>query len=127
MIHANLIRQGTRMSDGSWLISKCRLAGCAALATVGAAVTAAELFPYNPPPSNAAQQMQQRAPQRVELSAEERGKIDLLAREIGKLAPEQKKKVRTEVQIEQDKAASRSDLKQFRYYGELLRRIDNGR
>ena len=109
------------------LIFKRWLAGCAALAPAGSATYAGELFPYDPPAASAARQMQQRAPQRaVELSVEELRRIDELAREVGKLPTAQKRNVRAEVQNEMDKAVTRSDLQQIRFYNELLRRIDTG-
>jgi len=109
-------------------ISDCCLASCLALAAVFPAAYAGELFPYNPPAANAARQMQQQVPQqRVGLSAEELRRIDTLARQIGALPPAQKRSLRAEVQDEVDKAASRYDIRQVRYYNELLRRIDGGR
>jgi hypothetical protein len=116
------------MRYSTWSILKRWLAGGAALATVGSAAYAGELFPYSPPPASATQQIQQpAAPPPAPPSADELRKIDALAREIAKLSPAQRKDVRDGVLDELNKAASRGDLQQIRYYSELLRRIDNAR
>ena len=109
-------------------ISQRCLAGGLALAAAGSA-HAAELFPYNPPPASAARQMQQqRIPEpQTGLSAEELRRLDALAREVAKLPEKQRRTLRTEVQNELDKAAARYDVRQVRYYNELLRRIDSVR
>jgi len=114
---------GTRMRHRIRSISRSCLAGGAALAAAGSVAYAGELFPYNPP-ANAPQQMQQRPTQ---LSAEEMRRIDALARQIARLAPPQKRRVRAEVQNDLNNAASRRDWRQVRFYSELLRRIDSGR
>jgi hypothetical protein len=109
-------------------IVDCCLASCVALTMIDSAAHAGELFPYNPPATNAALQMQQRVPQQaVGLSAKELERIDALAQQVSALPPAQKQTLRAEVQSELDKAASRYDLRQIRYYGELLRRIDSDR
>lgn len=107
---------------GTRLIFGFCLAGGAALATVGPAVHAAELFPYNPPSQS--RQIQQRS---VGLSAEEMRRIEELARQIARLPPAQKESVRAEVLNDLNRAARRQDMRQVRFYNELLRRIDSDR
>ena len=46
---------------------------------------------------------------------------------VAKLPEKQRRTLRTEVQNELDKAAARYDVRQVRYYNELLRRIDSVR
>lgn len=86
---------------------------------------ASELFPYNPPTMATPQMQQQRAQPAARLSDEELSRIEKLANDIARLSSDQRKDVRGKIQQELDKAVSRSDLPQIRYYNELLRRVDN--
>jgi hypothetical protein len=106
----------------------CCLASWVALTMIDSAAHAGELFPYNPPAANAALQIQQRVPQQAgRLSAKELERIDALAQQVSVLPLAQKQSLRVELQSELEKAASRYDSRQIRYYNELLRRIDGDR
>jgi hypothetical protein len=109
-----------------WSISASCFAGCVSLAGAATAAYSAELFPYNPPATRFGQQAQQRpAPQQSQLSSDELRTINRLASDVRKLQPAQQKAVREGVEKQLNDAVSRGDLRQIRYYNELLLHIRN--
>lgn len=109
-----------------WANSACRFALYASLGGLSSVACAAELFPYNPPVGTGNRQFQQRSvPVPDQLSPEELRTIRQLASEVHSLPTSQQKTVRDGVVQQLNDAVSRGDLRQIRYYNELLRQIGN--
>ena len=85
-------------------------------------VFAAELFPFSPPTSQ--QRNLEQVPQvRPQLSKEDINRITRLADQAKKLAPDEQRQLRGNIQRKQKEAVRQGNLNQAQYYTELLTQI----
>jgi hypothetical protein len=84
--------------------------------------SAAELFPFSPPTSQ--QRSVEQVPQvRPQLSKEDINRITRLADQAKKLAPDEQRQLRGNIQRKQKEAVRQGNLNQAQYYTELLTQI----
>lgn len=87
-------------------------------------LSAAELFPFAPPPFSQQRTIEPSAQVKPQLSAEDRVRIAKVAAQARNLSTEDQKRLRTSIRKSLNEAAAQGNLKQVQYLTELLQQME---